>query len=356
MASTAHIKFPVLLGKGDFSIWFQALCLHCVQFGSAGKGILCNINNKPLSPQSTDMLLDADGKSTVYHKFEHKPVVHDGAGTIVSPFEFIGDGLKDYKKAIANFAAVEAAYNVGNDRLAQFLLLHCCSDVQKDLQGNAAFCVAYHQKVSDTFLMLSIMRDLYSKGNAQTGARQLSEFCHLKQGNDSHETYVDNVKRYLATVVAIYGSSTYPGFMSIDQFACAVYINGLDQDALKFKLEQIYNQFPTGQFSNLPSLMDGVQIYSRQYRNETKSSAEYASALVASSVSESSRKCATCLAPIPVYHKFCSPCFRDSKSKNQVSAKPGPIVKKPTAAQQQAARAMVAAPDPLVLDDSEAED
>ena len=113
-------------------------------------------------------------------------------------------------------------------------------------------------------------------------------------------------------------------------------------------------------------LIADYQIYARQHRDESKPASEYASALVAAKVVKSG-VCMTCSGPVTMKNsfgkllKYCSPCYRDKRSKEDIqSHRPGPIVKKPSPADLLAARAMVAAADSVsssivltTLDDSD---
>ena len=339
---TSDIKFPPLQGNGDYAAWFKYLSQLLHKFGISGKAILTGIRNDPRYPKPDDMLLDADGIPTSIQLFEHA-----GDGTPLSPLTFINDGLSDYKKAITRFSKTKDAFNLGNDALSSCILLHLSPDVSKDLLSTASFVTALHKEITDTFDMVKIIQDLYGKGSGRTRVRQLKLFLSSQQGTSSHESYMEMIKQGVDTTLANYESSAFPGFISIDSLSSAIYLSGLDQEAFKFKLEASHIAHPDGQFTGLSSLMADYQIYARQHRDDSKTSLEYASALVATT-SVPLHKCATCKAPVQINSRsgrpfpLCQPCYRDKMSKTK---SPGPVVKKPTAADLLAARAMIAAHD-----------
>ena len=348
--TTVHnddVKFAVLV-EGIFTQWYKHLSMYLPKFGVAGKSILNGKKQVPSFPKPDDMLLDEHGVATLIQLYEHTPVEYYMNGAVKKPLAFIKDGEKDFKKAVLKYADIVAAYNVTNNQLTNFILVHLGSDVSKGLHANQLFVDALHKDITDTYDMVDIIKAQYSKGTGRTVVRQLQQFLGAQQGTLSHEAYVEFIKDNEITTRANYESIVHPGFIAISDITAAIYLNGLDPLFFKFKLENTYVSNPTGRFTDAAPLMADYQIYAREHRDDSTSPTQYSSALVAKSVSGVVKKCTICSGPVQGLDKKglpytrCLPCSRALWSKNS-HAKPGPIVNKPTAAQLLDIRAMVAA-------------
>ena len=97
--------------------------LYLTKFGQAGKAILTGSKDEPVYPTKEDMVKDALGNPTLIQLYEIEDAVYDNAGIEISSFQFTGDSLKDFKRAVANFPTVVATYNVVNIPLSHFLLV-----------------------------------------------------------------------------------------------------------------------------------------------------------------------------------------------------------------------------------------
>ena len=362
----ADIKFACLTNDGTHPLWNKNVEEYASQFGDAGKAWLSGVRCAPRFPQYGDMVCDKHGVATIIQKYEHIAPVHDGDGTLKTPLKLSPDGIKDYKKDVRDFPKVVDAYNVGNNAFAHFIILHLGSDVKKGLFANPLFVTALRSNVTDTFAMMTIISDQYSKGTGRTKVKQLQHFLGVKQGDLSHEAYVEKINEGELATRANYESVANPGFIAISDLAATLYLGGLDPLFFKYKLELVYASNPTGHFPDVASLMADFAVYAREHRDDSLSPLQYSSALVANSLPvlaavaltlPGSPKCIACSAPITTVdartqlpHKHCGPCFRDFMSKRKSVNrydKPGPIVKKPTSAQLLAARAMVASFDAL---------
>ena len=362
------VKFPVLLDSSVYTQWRKHVKTYLPKFGQAGKALLTGKRDEPVYPTPTDMVLNAAGQPTLIPMYEHEDIVYDGSGTMVSPFKFVGNGLKDFKRAVANFSAVVAAYNVGNVPLSHFLIVHLGADVTRAVYSDPKFVAALSSPITDTFAMLSIIDTLYGKGTGRTVVKQLQHFLNCRQGDLSHEAYVELIKDGVITTTANYEVASIPGYISIDALSCAIYLGGLDSDKFKAKLDATYVANPTGFVTDLHALVADYSLYAREQLSVSATPSQYTSALVASGggVSPRSLKCATCFAPmLPTNvnrfgkpNRYCPPCYRQQQATfNSSNGKPGPIVKKATAAELLAARALIAAhdtPSPIVLPTSSA--
>ena len=342
------LKFPALL-DGMYTSWSKNFVSYFPSFGLAGKAPTNGLSNEPSFPSKTDRVKDRDGVDTDIFLFDNNGSLDEHGQPV--PFQFIGDGLKDFKRAVKDFPAVMAAYNIGNNAFATFILVHLSPSVKKALLSIPAFKAALLREVTDTFVMWTIIKDAYCRSTGRAQVSQLRDFLQSSQGTLSHEDYVEKIQDGLVTTIANYESAAHPGFISIDALACGIYLSGLDKDFFRFILEQTYLANPNGRVLGLPVLIADYQIYARQHRDESKPASDYASALVAATVVKSGL-CLTCSGPVTMKNsfgkvlKYCSPCYRDKKSKEDVKFnRPGPIVKKPSPADLLAARAMVAAAD-----------
>lgn len=353
-----EIKFPVLLDSAMYTAWNTSFGRHLSKFGQAGKAILAGKKDEPVYPLPEDMMKDADGNDTAFQMFEHDDADYDVLGHLITPMAFTGDGFKDYRKAVVDFPKVVAAYNVFNIPLSHFIVTHLGPDPTRAVYSDPQFLAAMNKPISDTFEMKRIIDKMYSKGTGRTVVRQLQNFLNCKQGDLSHEAYIEAIKAGAMTTAKNYESPGHPGFISVAALTCGIYLGGLDPAQFQFKLQSTYLN-PIGSLTDFDALAADYQIYSREQANNTLPT-QYSSALVASGTGGGPprRLCVTCSAPLlptPVnFHgrpfRFCGPCHRAQLSKGKdYAGKPGPIVKKATSAELLAARALIAANDAVSL-------
>ena len=356
------IKFAPLKDDGTFPQWFKHVKTYLSKFGVAGKAILAGTGKQePLFPKASDMVCNEHGLPTLIQKYEHLPAVLDEAGAEVTALLFINDGMKDFKRAVDKYADLVTAYNVGNNLLSSFILLHLSEDVKKGLMAQSLFTTALHKSpMADTFAMMTMIKDQFSKGTGRTVTSLFSNFLSLKQGTMSHEAFVEAIKDGELTTRANYESPLHPGYIAINDISAGIYLSGVCSTLFKYKLEHLFVNNPTGRFSDVDALMADFQLYAREHRLESTDPTQYSSALVAGvkSTGPVVQTCRTCNASVTAInprtkkvHAYCVPCTRLFNSQRQSVVKPGPVVAKPTAAQLLAARALVAADDSAEADD-----
>ena len=365
MSVGADIRFAVLVDD-SYTSWSKNFVSYFPSFGLAGKAPMNGFSNEPSFPEKKDRLKDRNGLDTDIYQFDNNDSIDEFGDPAV--FQFVGDGLKDFKRAVKDFPAVITAYNIGNNSFATFMLLHLSPSVKKALLSVPAFKTALLREVTDTFSMWTIIKHSYCRSTGRAQVSQLRTFLQSSQGNLPHEDYVEKLQDGLVTTIANYESDIHPGYISIDALACGIYLSGLDKDFFRFIMEQTWLANPTGRVTGFPQLISDYQLYARQHRDELRPASDYASALVAKVAKAG--VCLTCSGPVVMknsfgkFVKYCSPCYRDKKSKEDVKlVRPGPIIKKASPSELLAARALVAAADlvssPTVftstLDDSDSD-
>jgi hypothetical protein len=358
------IEFPVLFDDGNHTTWRKDVNYCLSRFSIAGKAVLTGRPLYPRLPRYDDMMLDASGVATSIQKYEHTAPIFNGDGVVTSPWAFTSEGLKDFKRASNLFPSEVAQFNLGNDKLADFIITHLGSDVKKELYSTPTFVVALHKEITDTFAMLDIIRDMYSKGTSRTKIKCFKTFLGISQGDLSHAAYMETVKDQLAITKANFASPGHLGHMDLDLMGVIIYLGGLNMAHFQPK----YDAFIAGDASrsldtiNLSDLMLDFNTY---YREKDTSPLNYVASFTAAadtalavatvaSASPGTTKCVTCSGPTTIDPRTgksfsrCLPCSRDFMSKKRAQGaqhKPGPIIAKPTSAQLLHARAMVAAAD-----------
>ena len=115
-------------GGGQYTVWSKNCNSYFPAFGQAGKVLSNGVRNEPSFPRKDDCVKDEHGLDTEIQKYDDNSSLDEFGDPVA--FEFIGDGRKDFKQHVHEYPAVLAAYNIGNNALATFLLLHLSPSVK----------------------------------------------------------------------------------------------------------------------------------------------------------------------------------------------------------------------------------
>lgn len=342
--------FGKLHDVGQFSSFKKNVLRHAGGYGcgQAGKALQNGRSNMPIPPSKEAMLVDAHGLITDIQLFEH-------SGSVATKdFIFVGDGLKEYKAAVLRFPKEVQVYNVGNDKLCHLIMSHLGVDCLAGATNYLPFMTAYEGEITDTFEMMVQLENLYGKGTGRSVNAQLYSFLTLKQGNLSFPVFMEQFLEHLDITTANFGSPLHPGFMSINDFACAVFLCAIEPVFFKSKLDNFFAANPSGRDIDLHTLLTEYQLYAREQRSTSTAPSEYAVSMVASrsvpsglssSTPPVTRKCVDCKVPLTgfaLHHKHCQRC--PACHQLHSSLKPGPIVSKPTKSAVLSSRSYVVAP------------
>lgn len=357
------LEFSALCDDGNYTPWRKEFDQRVSRFNLAGKALLINKKLYPRAPRYTDMILDENGNSTGIQKYEHTAAIYNGEGEVITQWKFTPEGLKDFKRASNAFPLEVAQFSIGNDKLADFIITHLGSDVKKELYAHPLFIAALHAEITDTFAMLQIISDLYSKGTSKTTIRMFQKFLSITQGDLSHAAYMELIKDNLEITRANFESPEFPGKMDLNLMGVIIYLGGLNMTHFQAKYDSFIAANPSSTLDKI-DLQTAMLEFNMFYREKETSPLNYASTFMAeadaklpavaavASTPSGTSKCVTCSGPTTINpitgksYSFCLPCNRDRMSKKRgQGAKPGPLVAKPTPAQLLAARAMVTAAD-----------
>jgi hypothetical protein len=153
-------------------------------------------------------------------------------------------------------AALTTRIGVDN-KLLRFLYKHMSKDAMSAIKAHKQYPAYYALEVGfRSYPFYTIVADIFQVGNATTKLKRLSEFIHLRQGEETHEHYLSIFNDYKSLVSSDLASVDYPGYIHMDTLYCLFYLAGLNRDVFGPILDQLLSNNPSGIFDRSGKHLD----------------------------------------------------------------------------------------------------
>ena len=388
-----------------FTIWLKEFRGQVQKYGIPGDAIYRGVRYMLPVPDPFGALI-INGAVSAYSAHDFTPDAYDlnAPFALTTPRALTSKGLSTFRAAVVRYDADKKSLSDLHGVLSAFMLAQLSNDVLSSLQVDAAFTTAVTD--ADTFTMFSIIVTKYSGGTFSGRLTAMQSYTSAKQGDKSHPTYMEYLRNAESTALSNFpcvcpscnltcvcpGCNVAVPSIPVADLTFSIYLQGIDPDKFKFKIEEVLSNYSSiGPLTTI-KCWNTIQLFD-QYNTDKNhsldtSSSSYVSALSASEMvlaapasTGSGKKCISCQCVLTWSYSRCGPCWRQFSTSNpshpeviaskarfasqrskadangtklsgvSSNSRPGPIVKKPSAAELQAARAMIAMDEADALSD-----